>query len=822
MEPQLTMIINTRMTLMPASNNSHSQEGSAMSNRNLEFKQQKVWICFFLMFTLAPPTAGISASCSSSASGETATSLESFSLDSSTSLQESLALGSGSISMQRQAEGKGNNSIQQTISGTKYTMQNDIESQGEFAATSSTSASAQSATVNQNIGGSGSLSLGLVGKEGARDAVQEANVRSGSLVSSHSLSAGEGISARQSTEIQGLEGGVLAGALGSDNVMVAKGSFEGLGSMKADLGATTQDQASITGTASIDGAPLLSGHTFRALSLNDEGRGVGISGLRMVDGGLGNFDVSVINSDLNDASGRPYASKEYNPIASSGGSSSSYVLNGFRWNQENPNIQLYLNPTDIPPGIKAESARDAISAAANTWDGAVHKNLFTDKSTVIIDYSKEVPNPFSGDYRADGINTNGFRNFGNNYLAVSIFWTDLKKEDGYYSTIESDILYNLDFKWTDDLKQAESSGRLDLQSVAVHELGHTIGLDDLYTLDNSDARKYDFDQVMNLYNGPQRTLGNGDKAGAQALYGIPLSSNDPVSKAKYGWTGSTLAGSTNWVQYDENSIYADVDTIEAGFTETPLYFASIGGNSGHWSVDGVNAIYSPTATGFRIYLRDDLGNPLTPDITNEQKWYIQWKGIPNTENIAGSTTVGGTDWKQYGSNSIYVDVDTTNAGFIDTPLYFTSIGGNYRHWEVDGINAIYSPTKTGFRIYLRDDLSDYLTPELANQMGWNIQWLGVQKTDCCAGSTAYKATDWNPFDVKSIYLDIASNTGLIHTPMYLTSLAGDYRHWEVDGINAIYTTTSEGLRIYLRDDLSDYLTPELANQMGWKLQWAAN
>lgn len=792
-----------------------------MTQRFQKFSGPIILLCFFLVYTLAAPANGISISCSSTAAGETATSQESFSLDDSASLHEVQALGSGGLSIKRQAEGKGNNSIQQTISGTKYTLQNGIESQGEFAATTSTSASTQSATVNQNMGGAGSLSLELVGREGTKDAVQEARVNGGSLVSSQSLSAGEGISARQSTEIRGLEGRILAGALGSDNVMVAKGSFEGLGSMKADLGATTQDQASVAGTAFIDGVPLLSDHTFRAISGNDEGQGVGISGLRMVDGGLGNFDVSVISSDLNDASGRSYASQE-DTAKASGGSSSSYAFTGFRWNQKNPNIQLYLNPTNIPSGIKAESARDAISSAANTWDHAVDKNLFRDKSTVIIDDSIEVPNPFSSDYQADGINTNGFRNFGNNYLAVSTYWTDLTREDGYYSTIESDILYNLDFKWTDDLKQAENTGKLDLESVALHELGHTIGMEDLYILDSSDARKYDFEQAMNLYNGPQRELGNGDKAGAQKLYGVPPSSNNPVSKAKYGWTGSTLAGSTDWKQYDENSICVDIDTTMAGFTETPLYFASIGGDSGHWNLNGVNAIYSPTATGFRAYLRDDLGNPLTPDIANKQNWYIQWTGIPKTENMAGSTPLGATEWNQYDKNSIFADVDTSKAGFIDTPLYFTSISGHYRHWEADGTNAIYSPTSTGFRVYLRNDLSADLTPEMANQMGWNVQWIGVEKKDDQAGSTAYKATEWNPLDANSIYVDLGANTGLGYAPMYLTSLAGDYRHWEVDGVNAIYSPTSEDFRIYLRDDLSDYLTPELANNMGWHLQWVAN
>lgn len=303
---------------------------------------------------------------------------------------------------------------------------------------------------------------------------------------------------------------------------------------------------------------------------------------------------------------------------------------------------------------------------------------------------------------------------------------------------------------------------------------------------------------------------------------LTTSSSVSVRKGKYGWTGSTIVGSTNWMKNDDSSIYVDVDTSLAGFTDTPLYFATLGGDYRQWEVDGINAIYYPTAQGFRIYLRNELDNYLTPDNANERGWYIQWTGVPRTEKNAGSTVRGATDWKQYSSNSIYIDIDTTKAEFIDTPLYFTSIGGDYRQWEVDGTNAIYSPTRTGFRIYLRDELSNYLTPELANQMGWKVQWIGVQKVDNQAGSTAYKTTNWKQYGINSIYVDVATNTGLTYTPMYFTSIAGDYRQWEVDGIKAIYSPTPAGFTIYLRDELSDYLTPELANQMGWRLQWAAN
>ena len=44
---------------------------------------------------------------------------------------------------------------------------------------------------------------------------------------------------------------------------------------------------------------------------------------------------------------------------------------------------------------------------------------------------------------------------------------------------------------------------------------------DLYSLPDDDPRQSDLQQVMNLYDGPQRELGNGDRTGAQSSYGMP-------------------------------------------------------------------------------------------------------------------------------------------------------------------------------------------------------------------------------------------------------------------------------------------------------------
>ncbi|WPB78086.1 hypothetical protein KYC5002_02825 [Archangium violaceum] len=51
----------------------------------------------------------------------------------------------------------------------------------------------------------------------------------------------------------------------------------------------------------------------------------------------------------------------------------------------------------------------------------------------------------------------------------------------------------------------------------------------------------------------------------------------------------------------------------------------------------------------------------------------------------------------------------------------TSIGGTSEQWGLMGATSIYSPTPTGFRIYVRYPGSN-LTPSLANQRGWHLNW----------------------------------------------------------------------------------------------------
>ena len=93
----------------------------------------------------------------------------------------------------------------------------------------------------------------------------------------------------------------------------------------------------------------------------------------------------------------------------------------------------------------------------------------------------------------------------------------------------------------------------------------------------------------------------------------------------------------------------------------------------------------------------------------------------------GSTAPGSTNWQQYtGGRGVYVDVDTSSAGFTTTPVYTTSIGGTSSHWATTGATSIYTASATGFRIYVRWADGQPLTPATANSYEWHINWVGIQ------------------------------------------------------------------------------------------------
>jgi hypothetical protein len=189
---------------------------------------------------------------------------------------------------------------------------------------------------------------------------------------------------------------------------------------------------------------------------------------------------------------------------STGGNVNAYWLSGKKWSQANPQIKMSVNAAGS--GLTPAQTQGAVSAAAETWDAATNQNLFSDGGAVFT-------TAVQGKY--DHQNVISFLNYnpGCTALASTGTWYQLTRTaDGFYPIVESDIAFNSNYRWT----TTGESGKYDFQSVALHEMGHTIGLGDLY---NKATFSKDTDQVMHYYTGVKRTLGNGDATGVWKLYG---------------------------------------------------------------------------------------------------------------------------------------------------------------------------------------------------------------------------------------------------------------------------------------------------------------
>lgn len=141
----------------------------------------------------------------------------------------------------------------------------------------------------------------------------------------------------------------------------------------------------------------------------------------------------------------------------------------------NTPVNYVINPSN-PQRLSELFVTTAISNAIETWDVATLRDL---------------SNPYTIDYSAtwgvnDGKNSIVFgRYISPGVIAVTGTWTN----DATGEIVDSDILFNLNFKWGDATIKPQV---MDLQNIATHELGHTIGLDDIYSSSCSDVTMYGY------------------------------------------------------------------------------------------------------------------------------------------------------------------------------------------------------------------------------------------------------------------------------------------------------------------------------------------
>ena len=97
---------------------------------------------------------------------------------------------------------------------------------------------------------------------------------------------------------------------------------------------------------------------------------------------------------------------------------------------------------------------------------------------------------------------------------------------------------------------------------------------------------------------------------------------------------------------------------------------------------------------------------------------------------AGTTGRDSTNWSNYHTNGLVLDVNIGDCGFVKVPTITTSIEGKGYHWRATGTSAVYNASAQGFRMYLEGGKEDGHNPKngKAEEWKWNVEWIAVGYT----------------------------------------------------------------------------------------------
>lgn len=97
-------------------------------------------------------------------------------------------------------------------------------------------------------------------------------------------------------------------------------------------------------------------------------------------------------------------------------------------------------------------------------------------------------------------------------IAITIIWGTFTAPPPFRELVEWDQVYDdVDFDWS----STGENGTMDFENIATHELGHSVGLGDLYTVGCSEQTMYGYAVTGET---KKRSLEDGDITGVQTLY----------------------------------------------------------------------------------------------------------------------------------------------------------------------------------------------------------------------------------------------------------------------------------------------------------------
>jgi hypothetical protein len=267
------------------------------------------------------------------------------------------------------------------------------------------------------------------------------------------------------------------------------------------------------------------------------------------DDGSGNFDAAV------DAARAEMLTRFPGAVEVPEGSvSAAFVTSGFKW--ASGQATWGYNPTGAPASVAGASS-GTLNAAASTW-GAQGANF----SFVGGGGTGAGTGACGGG--TDGANTVGWANQSGSVLGVTCSWFGGSAGGGYAAAVEFDMQLDPEWNWT-----TGPAIQIDLQSVALHEFGHALGL-------NHSAQASAVMFASYPAGSDKRTPAADDIAGITAIYGSSGGGSTPTNTPTNTPAGGT---STPTNTPTPTKTPTPTNTPGAGSTATPTNTPGGGGAS---------------------------------------------------------------------------------------------------------------------------------------------------------------------------------------------------------------------------------------------------
>jgi hypothetical protein len=184
----------------------------------------------------------------------------------------------------------------------------------------------------------------------------------------------------------------------------------------------------------------------------------------------------------------------------------AFLAKGAKWK----NVEDYMvDPKNIR-GLDEAFVRNNLATDIQKWETAAGADILGEEIEGTVDGADLV----SPDNKNEVYFTDITGKDSEGVIAVAIVWGYFSGNPAWRKLVEWDMIFDdVDFNWSD----SGEAGKMDFENIATHELGHAVGLADLYNSECSEQTMYGY---SNYGETKKRILEFGDITGIRKLYSI--------------------------------------------------------------------------------------------------------------------------------------------------------------------------------------------------------------------------------------------------------------------------------------------------------------